>query len=114
MECVSNERSASSRQSKADVAPPRAAPLTAATPHGILGLQQAAGNHAVSGLMTVQRDGPPASPALAQTALTRAEVIRAAATVRLGKIAAYNGAADTAIDAYRQMRMQYAASLDLS
>lgn len=86
----------------------------------LLGLQRQAGNRAVLqraaqlGLM-VQRDDPPsaapaAAPALllGQSALLRSEAIRAAATVRLAKLALYNSTADTALSSYQDMRTRYA------
>jgi hypothetical protein len=75
-------------------------------------MQKLAGNEAVSG-EHAPGDGSAqqnATPLLAQTALARAENIRAAATVRLGKVAAYNSAAATAMDSYREMRTHYAAN----
>ncbi|WP_146073749.1 hypothetical protein [Amycolatopsis sp. CA-126428] len=80
-----------------------------------MGLQRTVGNRAVLGAIAeqphaVQRDGAPGVPIGAETALDRAQQIRAAATVRLGKVAAFNSRADAAIGAYRSMRTGYASS----
>jgi hypothetical protein len=85
--------------------------MAAARRDDVLSLQRLAGNRAVvrSLPISIQRDDDQRPrPALAQTALLRSQDIRAAATVRLGKIAAYNAAADVAIGSYRDMRTRYA------
>jgi hypothetical protein len=59
----------------------------------------------------VQRAGPGASataPFGAATALERAKAIRGVASGRLAKIAAFNAKADTAMSAYRNMRVDFA------
>lgn len=75
------------------------------------GLPAAAGNQAVAQLLSIQRDptGPSSGTALplADTALQRAETIRAAASARLLKVAAYNERASAAIDAFRAKRSDY-------
>lgn len=52
-------------------------------------------------------DPPHAPPPLADAALRRVETIRAASTVRLGKIAAYNGVANDALGAFRAKQLTY-------
>ncbi|MGI9823797.1 hypothetical protein [Agromyces sp. Marseille-Q5079] len=81
----------------------------------ILGLQRWAGNRAVANAIApaivAQRDdgaARPPAPALAGTALARAEHIRASTTARLANIAVYNGTADAAIGSYREKRTTFA------
>lgn len=59
--------------------------------------------------MSAQRDETRPPLPLAQGALNRAEAIRGTATLRLGKVAAYNQSADVAIGQYRDMRTRFAA-----
>lgn len=84
----------------------------------VLGLQRTAGNSAVAGMLStdarraaVQRADPPAAqtaPFGSDVALRRAETIRAAASARLLKVAAYNQVAGRAIGDYRDKRTDYA------
>jgi hypothetical protein len=90
-----------------------------------LDLQRMLGNRTVARLIesgrsepgpVAQRQNPaPAADAAAagppfgsETALRRAQDIRGKATLRIGKIAAYNTTADSALAAYRQKRTTYA------
>jgi hypothetical protein len=63
-----------------------------------------------TGVLPVQRDGAPARAALplSETAQNRAEQIRANASVRLLKVAAYNAVADRAIASYRAKQLEFA------
>lgn len=115
MEHLNEQHSGTPTHTAAASPRPRSIPMTPGQ-QSVLRLQRQAGNRAVTALIpratgTVQRDGEtPPTPLLAQAALTRAENIRAAATVRLGKVAAYNSTADVAIGAYRDMRTRFATT----
>ena len=69
-------------------------------------LARGAGGGAGSGL-AVQRDTATALP-LSDVARSRSEQIRAGASVRLLKVAAYNAAADRAIATYRDRQLEFA------
>jgi len=102
-----------------DLQPRRERP-TASGPVEVLGpaslhmLQRTVGNQAVARLLSpaapvpVQRNGEREPPPGSSVALERANRIRASASSRLLKVAAYNEAADGAIRVYRDKRLAFA------
>lgn len=105
---------------KVDDLQPKRDPSTARGPVGVLGpaslrmLQRTVGNQAVARLLSpaaptpVQRNGEHEPPPLSGAAKERAERIRASASSRLLKVAAYNETADGAIQVYRDKRLAFA------
>ena len=88
-------------------------------PRQIGALQRTVGNRSVARMLAqrrpaIQRDNPPGGaahtpPFGSETALSRSQAIRTTVTGRLLKVAAYNSAADTAIQTFRNKRTEFAS-----